>query len=278
VIVMENTSFGQIIGPDGSSEARNAPYMNGTLKKKCGLATNFHSITHPSLPNYIAMTAGTLGGIVTNCNDCSTNVPSVFSQLKRNGRQWRVYAESMPEPCYHHNSGLYVKRHNPAPYFTKIAGDCKRWNLPMGGSNGAFAKALRNDRLRAYTVVVPNLCNDMHDCEISVGDAWLRRWVPRIAATRSYRQGRTALFITFDEGAGRGWEPQKDCLADLEAPSCHIATFVLSAHTRPGTRSAKLYTLYSLLRTTQSLLDMPRFFGKAATASGMRRAFGLRGG
>jgi hypothetical protein len=48
-IWFENHSSSVIIG---SSQA---PYFN-TLAKQCGLATNFHNITHPSLPNYIAAT------------------------------------------------------------------------------------------------------------------------------------------------------------------------------------------------------------------------------
>src|SRR5689334_18057183 len=45
-IWMENHSLGQIIGSDA------APYIN-QLASSCGLATNFHNITHVSLPNYI---------------------------------------------------------------------------------------------------------------------------------------------------------------------------------------------------------------------------------
>src|SRR5437899_10287903 len=63
VIVMENHSYGELIGPGGSAVAARAPYLNGTLKLRCGLATNYHAITHPSLPNYIAMVAGPTGGI-----------------------------------------------------------------------------------------------------------------------------------------------------------------------------------------------------------------------
>src|SRR5579859_5105303 len=48
---MENHSYDTIIGsPD-------APYIN-SLAGACGLATNYHNITHPSVPNYIGATSG----------------------------------------------------------------------------------------------------------------------------------------------------------------------------------------------------------------------------
>ena len=70
VIVMENHSYGELIGPAGSAAAARAPYLNGTLKRRCGLSTNYHAITHPSLPNYIAMVAGSTGGISSDCTSC----------------------------------------------------------------------------------------------------------------------------------------------------------------------------------------------------------------
>ncbi|HVB45884.1 MAG TPA: hypothetical protein VNF47_24685 [Streptosporangiaceae bacterium] len=45
-IWMENHSYSDIIGNTA------APYIN-SLASECGLATNYHNITHPSLPNYI---------------------------------------------------------------------------------------------------------------------------------------------------------------------------------------------------------------------------------
>src|ERR1043165_4399002 len=99
VIVMENHSYDELIGPIGSAAAARAPYLNGTLKRRCGLATNYHAITHPSLPNYIAMVAGSTGGISSDCTSCTTSASSLFGQLRRNARSWRVFAESMPSYC-----------------------------------------------------------------------------------------------------------------------------------------------------------------------------------
>ena len=48
--------------------------------------------------------------------------------------------------------------------------------------------------------VTPNLCHDMHDCSVAVGDAWVSAWVRMMVKSRAYRAGHTAIFLTFDEG------------------------------------------------------------------------------
>jgi len=72
---MENKASSQIVGSSG------APYINA-LAGKCGNATNFFGITHPSLPNYIAMTSGGTQGITDDSGPSSHRlaVPSIFSQ------------------------------------------------------------------------------------------------------------------------------------------------------------------------------------------------------
>ena len=62
---MENQPYSNIIGsPD-------TPYINN-LAGSCGLATNYHNISHPSLPNYIAATSGLgLGSLGTFSGDCN---------------------------------------------------------------------------------------------------------------------------------------------------------------------------------------------------------------
>ena len=99
-------------------------------------------------------------------------------------------------------AGNYAKKHNPAAYYTKLAGAYAQNAVPLGTPTaGALISDLRANRLPRYSFITPDLCNDEHDCSISVGDAWLARWVPKILASRAYRAGGTALFITYDEGS-----------------------------------------------------------------------------
>jgi len=111
---------------------------------------------------------------------------------------------------------------------------------------------------------------------IRAGDTWLSRVIPQIVDTPGYQRGRTAIFITWDEGSHGQSAAQKgeDCLAllHLEDQSCHVPTFILSEYVAPGTRSNMLFSHYSLLQTTERLLGLDRFLGHAAdpTTTGMR--------
>jgi phosphatidylinositol-3-phosphatase len=259
---MENKSYEQIVG------SSSAPYLN-SLARACGLATNYHNITHPSLPNYIAATSG-LGGpnlepFTSDCNpspSCSTAGKSIFAQVP----SWRAYEESMPTACDRHDSGDYAARHNPPPYYTSLTG-CTRADLPLTRLAGDLA----SDSLPAFSFITPNLCHDTHDCPVSAGDHWLADEVPGIVGSRAYRAGRTVLFITWDEGEGGS---TSQCATNESDVGCHIATVIVSPSTPPGERSAELFNHYSLLRTTEQLLGLPAL-GEAAGASSMRRAFGL---
>jgi phosphatidylinositol-3-phosphatase len=277
-IWMENHSYDSIIGPPGSGAATHSPYVNGSLARGCGLATNYHNVTHPSLGNYLAATAGSTLGVTGDCapQDCPQAARSLFEEVRAAGMAWRSYQESAPRPCTRVDAGLYAPRHDPAVYFRRIAADCARWDVPMGTTReGAFKRDLESGRLPAFSFVTPNLCDDAHDCDRTTGDRWLAAWVPRITDSPAYRAGSTVLFVTWDEGEGGG---SNDCARNATDRSCHVATLVVSPSTPPGTRSAALFDHYGLLRTTEELLGLPRprlgHAGDRASAS-MRAAFRL---
>ena len=166
-IVFENHSYSQIIG------SSSAPYIN-QLASDCGLATNFHAETHPSLPNYIAMTSGSTQGITDDNGPGShpLDVPSIFSQLPGGGS--RSLQESMPSNCLRSNSGQYAVRHNPEAYYTNLGTDCANFDVPLASPPNISA---------GFTFVTPNLCNDMHDCSVATGDAWLSNFLPTILSS-----------------------------------------------------------------------------------------------
>lgn len=252
-IVMENRSYPEVVG---------APVLS-TLAAQCGLAINFHNLTHPSQPNYIAMTSGRPVSSVpgTDCPVfCPVHGPSIFAQTT-----WRVYAESMPGTCRRTDARPYVVHHTAAPYFVDLA-DCATHQVPL--------TALDLASLPAFSLIVPDVTHDMHErtSSVAVGDAWLGDLLGRLLHSRAYTSGTTAVFVTWDEG---GFPRQgKDCPAHLSDPGCHVATYVISPFTTPGSRINTLFTHYSLLRSTEELLGLP-YLGEAAKATSMRGAFGL---
>jgi phosphatidylinositol-3-phosphatase len=245
-IFMENKAYSQIIGNTSA-----APYEN-QLAAQCGLATNYHATTHPSLPNYIAATSGDYWGIADDNGPSShpLTVPSIYSQVKAKGLQWRDYEESAPGNCPLASSGTYAVKHDPAPYYTGIRSDCANWDVPMGTtSSGAFLSDLNNGTLPAFAFVTPNLCNDTHDCSIQTGDAWLQAWISKVVASSTYQSGKTVVFLTWDEDDG--------------SASNRVATIVVSPTTPAGTQSATSFTHYSLLKTTEQLLGIGTYLGHA---------------
>src|SRR3954454_19015336 len=109
-VVLKTHAYARVIA---SSSARS---LNG-LARSCGLATRFTAETHPSLPNYLAMTSGSAHSVGDDAGPASHPVAgtSIFGQV--NG-SWRSEEESMPSPCLDKDSGRYAVRHNPAVYYT----------------------------------------------------------------------------------------------------------------------------------------------------------------
>jgi phospholipase C len=259
---MENHSYAAIIG------SPQAPYLNW-LADECGLATNYHNITHPSLPNYIAATSGlgysALAPFTPDCAPgpgCTTPARSIFAQ----GETWRAHEESMPSNCDRGNSGQYAVRHDPPPYYATLRG-CPSGDVPYS----QLATDLADSRLPAFSFITPNLIDDMHDGTAADGDRWLAASLPKILASPQYRDGTTAIFITWDEGEGG---TSDRCATSASDVGCHVATLVISPSTPRGTRSAQLFSHYSLLATAEQLLRLPRL-GQAATAGSMTTAFKL---
>ena len=260
---MENHSYSAIIGA-----GTGAPYINA-LAKECGLATNYHNISHPSLPNYVGASAGLgLAGIsqfTSDCNPsaaCSTGKPSIFGQ----GETWKAYEESMPSNCAPADSGEYAVRHNPPPYFTTLKG-CSTFDVPYP----RLATDLSSGNLPSFSFVTPNLIDDMHDGTVAAGNSWLSSNLPAIFNSSEYKSGTAAVFVTWDEGEGG---TSNNCARNKTDIGCHVATLVISPSTVPGTKSKTLFNHFSLLRTAEDLLGLPEL-GLAKTNASMASAFNL---
>ena len=242
-VLMENKDYASVVGP-GS-----APYIN-RLAHRYGVATNYSAISHPSLPNYIALTSGSDQGISDDSDPSShrLNVPSIFSQLP--GGASRSLEQGMPSSCAKGDSGEYAVRHNPETYYTNLGRECTRYDVPFGAKPDLSAR---------FTFVTPNLINDMHDGSISDGDRFLQSYVPALMATPQYRSGNTVIFVTWDENEG--------------ASGNRVPCIVISPFTH-GVTSSTRYTHYSLLRTTEALLGLPPL-GNARSANSMIGKFGF---
>ena len=254
-IWMENKERDGVIGDPA------APFETA-LAEACGTARQFSAVASPSLPNYLGATAGRTFGVTDDAPpaDHSFSADNLFRQVRAQGGLARSYQEDMPDHCtLEARAGLYAVKHNPAAYYK--GGDdraaCRRDNVPLGTTAaGPLADALDGGPLPAFSFITPNLCNDTHDCPVKRGDVWLRAWLARIVASPAYRAGTTAVFVVWDE------------------PGI-IPHIVVSPSTRPGTASDTPFDHYGLLRTTEEMLGIKTFLGRAASARSMRAAFRL---
>lgn len=248
VFVVENHS---------AAEMRDQMPFTRALAQRYGDATDYRAMTHPSLPNYLAIAGGSTFG-VTDDNDPSAHPepgPSVFGAALHAGLTARVYADSMPSACFPTSSGEYAVRHNPWTYFPSEHAQCAAYDGTMAG----LGPDVRSGHLPNAGMVIPDVCHDAHDCSLATADAWLRQEVGLAMSGPDYRAGRLAIVVTADEDDG---SQGNTVLTVVVHPSQHgnVVTTPLSH--------------LSLSRLYTEVLGVPPLRG-AATAPSMASAFHL---
>lgn len=235
VVIFENKTAGQVLGAGTA-----APYLNA-LAATGMTFTNSHGIAHPSQPNYIALLSGSTYGVGDDsCPQNLGNRSNLARQLLDAGESFAGYAEALPVAGYTGcSAGRYARKHNPWVDFSNIPASS---NLPLT----AFPADLAS--LPTVSFLVPDLCDDMHDCPVSAGDRWARRSLPRYVSWAA--RHNSLLIVTFDEDDG--------------SAANHIPTFLVGPMVRAG-HSAQPIEHYNLLRTLEDMYRLAPL-GRAATA------------
>jgi phosphatidylinositol-3-phosphatase len=228
VIVFENKDEAQVIG------ARSAPTFNAMARRFVRF-TRYQGVSHPSLPNYLALVSGSTHGITSDCTTCVVDAPNLADSLERAGRTWKTYAEGLPSPGFTGGwAGLYAKKHDPLVYFRDIAASPARRQRVVPFTQ--LRVDLGQNALPDFALIVPNMCNSMHDCSVHTGDRWLARVLPPLLALPN-----TVVFITFDEGNGGN----------------HVPALGVGTAVRRATRVTTPTNHYSLLRTIEQAWGLP---------------------
>ncbi len=245
VIVMENEEYQNIIG------SSSAPYTNA-LAHRYALARSAFAISHPSLPNYLALTGGTTFGISSDCSDCSVPGTGLAGQLDAAAVSWKAYMENMPRPCFQGASAYpYAKKHDPFMYYRALVSDPAACNrvVPMT----ELASDERARALPRFIWITPNLCHDAHDCQTSTGDRFLRGFVPSLLRAMG---SRALLILTWDEGS----TDNGCCRLALGG---HVVTVLAGSDARSHSTMTSPTDHYSILQLIEDLFGLPRMRGAA---------------
>jgi acid phosphatase len=250
-IVEENHSY---------SQARaGMPYLT-SLAKRYSYGRHFHAVSHPSLPNYIAIAGGDTFGVNTDTEAIPSPKigphHSVFGRALAAGKTAKVYAESISENCSGVSGGGYAPKHNPWVYFGAEKRSCRKHDVPATSFLGdAKANALPNAGM-----LVPNQANDAHNGTLATADNWLKARLPTVLASSDFKSGRLTVIVTFDED-------------DRNTTSNHVYTVVLNA-ALAGKHKVVTTSLnhYSITGYYEHVLGVP--LHRKAKA-GFNKAFGL---
>jgi hypothetical protein len=228
LIVMENHS---------ASEALAGPFT-ASLAAKYGVANNYHAITHPSVPNYLALTSGSTWGLA---DDSYHVLPKqdLGTQLTSAAVTWRAYMEGLGDGGCLNSPVPYDPGHNPFAYY---GGVCPANVVPFTSFAGDLAA-----KTPRFSWITPDMCHDTHNCSVATGDDWLKQTVVQIMNSSAWNE-------------------------DDSSASNQVLTVVVA----PGLghrASSKPYDHYSLLATIEDILGLGRL-GHAAQAQPMNDLVG----
>jgi acid phosphatase len=275
MITEENHSYEDVVGNS------QMPYYN-QLIDRYGLATQFYSDQHSSLPALMWLVAG--APVTPNNNTVSCNHPNdnVVRELLRKGYTWRSYQANMPSAGFQGLTGgtgnTYYRRHNPLIDFTDVCpgtGQDKN-SVPYSQMAADFAKG----KTVNYAYITPDADEDAHSGTLQAADQWLQDNVPAILARPEFSAGGDGiLFIVWDEGT---LSTDNRC-SDTVAAGCggRTATLVIGPLVKPGYQSVVTYRNENVLKTVcatmglspcpgaaQNSVPMADFFRSATSSSG----------
>ncbi|MBI1173665.1 MAG: phosphoesterase [Sideroxydans sp.] len=205
---------------------------------------------------------------------------TIADQLVAAGKRWKTYQENLPASGAdnvnyadgtHTNLSpldpasvqpLYAVKHNPFIYFAHIQENADPANglgnmAGFTGSNGLYTD-LRAGKIPHFSFIVPNQCHDMHGtgngdaaCHyepnpllVQAGDASVKTLVTAIKASRSWKKGRNAIVVMWDEN-------------DYSTAPNQVVMIVETNYGVHGIQSNEPYDHFSLLKTLEEGFGLP---------------------
>lgn len=254
LVIEENHTYSQVVS--------NMPWLV-SMGKTYGHALNYHADEPGSLLDYLWLSSGS-GEKSFGCGGSGCTKPisdnNIFEELDKVGLSWKIYAQSLPSVGYMGSkSGAYVKRHNPAAWYSSVINSAVAQQRMVPFTQ--LASDLAAGKLPNYSIIVPDLQNDAHDGTLAQADDFLSQHVSPLLSDPDFRRDGL-MFITFDE-----------CDGAVGACPELVYTAVIGPNVKPGSTSNVLYRHESLLRTILDALQVKTFPGNSANVKAMSDFF-----
>ncbi|KAJ3411081.1 hypothetical protein HDV05_002751 [Chytridiales sp. JEL 0842] len=240
-IILENQDFSQVMKDS---------YLGTTLPSKGFLLTNMYGTTHPSQPNYIAMTAGDTLRVTSN-DAVNLDRSFLVDLLEDKGISWKAYQEDYPGNCFTgRKNNKYYRKHNPLISFTSVSENPERCSKIVNSSE--LDVDARNGDLPNYMFYTPNNDNNSHDTTIAYSSRWLKSFLEPKLVDPAYKD--TLFVVMYDE-------------SDSDSPNYIYTVLLGKGILGAGQRSNTRFTHYSYLAMIEKNFGLGNLGRKDATAT-----------
>jgi acid phosphatase len=267
MITEENHSYEQVVGNS------QMPYYN-RLIQQYGLATQFYSDQHSSLPALMWFVAGAPMETNNDTVSCQHGEDNVVRELLKQGYSWRSYQEELPyagyQGLYGGTGDLYFRRHNPLIDFTDVCPGTGQAVKSVPFSQ--MATDFDNGKTVNYAYITPDADDDAHNGSLQAADEWLQNHVPAILARPEFGSGGDGiLLIVWDEA---DLTNDNRCSATvLEGCGGHTASVVIGPQVKTGYKSTVTYHNENVLSTVCAAMGLSTCPGAAQNAAPMADFF-----
>ncbi|KAL1619944.1 hypothetical protein SLS56_009911 [Neofusicoccum ribis] len=180
IIWLENTDYDKAVGDPNLA----------WLASKGVTLDNYHAVTHPSQPNYLAA----IGGDYFGMNLTPATLASVSGAQQDPDLAAYRLVKAYPNPTT--GANMYVRKHNPAVSYGNVLNAPER--LSVTKNLTLFQQDLEAGTLPQWMFITPNMTSDGHDTSVTVAGAWSRTFLEPLLDNPKF-MNNTLVLLTFDE-------------------------------------------------------------------------------
>ena len=232
----------------GYYDRSDLPYYYGLADSFTLCGNYFCYQLGPTLPNRIALWAGTTGGITQNHKliPGSLDYPTILDLLEDHGISWKFY-----------NLGLLGMGSTPEIEFINAMPFFKRWyrEKRLHYREEDYFNDLKAGALPQVSFIISAAFYSEHPpLNIILGEKKMESVINGLIQSPLWTS--SALFMTYDEGGGF-FDHVRPPQLDAYGPGMRVPTFVISPWAKRGYISGQLYEHNSLLKFVERRFNLP---------------------